>query len=55
MIEQIITQLNLHLNTVYVGPEQWVDEMQNAVNSGRQQLFYDFSTTGISQILLGFN
>jgi len=45
MFEQIVTNLNLNLTLVYVGPTQWVNEMTAAVNASRQQLFYDFFPT----------
>lgn len=42
MFEQLVTNLNLDLNLVYLGPQNWVGEMLRAVKSGRRQLFYDF-------------
>ena len=46
MFEQLVRNLGLNLTLVYVGPSGWVDEMITSVNSGRQQLFYDFFPTG---------
>jgi len=45
MFEQLVSNLGLNLTLVYVGPSGWVDEMITSVNSGRQQLFYDFFPT----------
>ena len=46
MFEQLVRNLGLNLTLVYVGPSAWADEMITSVNSGRQQLFYDFFPTG---------
>ena len=46
MFEQIVTNLNLNLTLVYVGREQWAQEMKLSIDSGSRQLFYDFFPTG---------